>query len=108
MYYTGSIASTEKVKRNITETTPATVSELIDAVQPVTFQYKPECVRSTAEADRVRYGFVAEQLESVGLSDAVDRDEQGHPVDIDSRQLVGILWAEVQDLRKRLARLEAV
>jgi hypothetical protein len=108
MYYTGSIASTEKVKRNITNTVLATVSTLIDKVRPVTFQYKEECVRSTAEADRVRFGFIAEQLESVGLSDAVDRDDNGNPVDIDSRQLVAVLWAEVQDLRKRVARLEAV
>jgi hypothetical protein len=108
VYYLGSIASTEKVKRSIKDTVPATVSTLIDEVRPVTFQYKEECVRSTAEADRVRFGFIAEQLESVGLSDAVDRDDNGNPVDIDTRQLIGILWAEVQDLRKRVARLEAV
>lgn len=107
-YYGATVSSSKVVKRNIRKAIASEVSSIIDSVEPVTFQYKKKAVKVAAEANRVRYGFIAEQLAETAMAHAVDRDEDGTPIDVDSRQLVAVLWAEVQDLRKRLARLEAV
>ena len=108
LYYGATVSSSKVVKRNIRKAIASEVSSIIDSVEPVTFQYKKKAVKVAAEANRVRYGFIAEQLAETAMAHAVDRDEDGTPIDVDSRQLVAVLWAEVQDLRKRLARLEAV
>jgi hypothetical protein len=98
------VSSTRKTKRNIKSLRK---SDLFDAVKPVTFQYKKALV-SAREAERVRFGFIAEDLIDAGLSQVIDFDPDGNPVDVDSRQMVALLWAEVQSLKAEVASLRAV
>ena len=70
---------------------------LIDALQPVSFE-------STHEGDNSRRftGFIAEEVAEVYPEASAD-DGQNY----DIRALVGILWVEVQELRKRVVTLES-
>lgn len=98
-------SSDRRLKRDIEPVT--TSGKLIDALLPRTFTWK-----STGETD---LGFIADELQQVipnavtGEPNAVD--EKGEPIyqQIDSAQpeMIALLVAEVQDLRKRIAALEA-
>ena len=98
-------SSDRRLKTNIEPVT--TSGALIDALLPRTFTWK-----STGETD---LGFIADELQTVipnavtGEPNAVDAE--GKPIyqQIDSSQpeMIALLVAEVQDLRKRVAALEA-
>jgi hypothetical protein len=98
-------SSDRRLKTNIEPVT--TSGALIDALLPRTFTWK-----LTGETD---LGFIADELQTVipnavtGEPNAVDAE--GKPVyqQIDSAQpeMIALLVAEVQDLRKRVAALEA-
>ena len=98
-------SSDRRLKRDIEPVT--TSGKLIDALLPRSFTWK-----STGQTD---LGFIADELQAVipnavtGEPNAVD--EKGEPIyqQIDSAQpeMIALLVAEVQNLRKRVAALEA-
>jgi len=98
-------SSDRRLKTNIEPVT--TSGELIDALLPRSFTW-----RSTGETD---LGFIADELQTIipnavtGEPNAVDAE--GKPIyqQIDSSQpeMIALLVAEVQNLRKRVAALEA-
>ena len=67
---------------------------LIDAVEPATWKWK--------EDGRSSGGVVAQQLQQAGLGDWV-REAPNGDLGVDSMALIGMLIAEVQDLKRRLA-----
>ena len=100
--------NTSSDRRLKTDILPVTTSgELIDALLPRTFTWK-----ATGQSD---LGFIADELQAVipnavtGEPNAVD--DKGDPVyqQIDSAQpeMIALLVAEVQSLRKRVTALEA-
>lgn len=82
--------SDERLKDDIT---PMPVG-LIDAIEPATWKWK-EDGRSSA-------GVVAQQLQQAGLGDWVRESPDGD-LGVDYNALIGMLIAEVQDLKRRLA-----
>jgi hypothetical protein len=98
-------SSSIKTKRNVA---PAVVKkDVYKAVEVVQFRYRPEAVSDPLHAQRLKYGFIAEQLEEAGLAAVIDYDSEGEPVDVDTRQLLALLYLTVQDLGTRLEALEA-
>lgn len=82
--------SDERLKDDIT---PMPVG-LIDAIEPATWKWK-EDGRSSA-------GVIAQQLQQAGLGDWVRESPDGD-LGVDYNALIGMLIAEVQDLKRRLA-----
>lgn len=105
LFIGGGVASSRVTKRNIKR---LTTSELFDAVKPVTFQYKKKFAVEGLDAERLRFGFIAEDLEEAGLGNVVDYDPDGAAVDVDTRQLVALLWAEVKSLKAEVRALKTV
>jgi hypothetical protein len=67
---------------------------LIDAVEPSTWKWK--------EDGRSSGGVIAQQLQQAGLGDWV-REAPNGDLGVDSMALIGMLIAEVQDLKRRIA-----
>ena len=67
---------------------------LIDAIDPSTWKWK--------EDGRWSGGVIAQQLQEIGLDDWV-REAPNGDLGVDYNALIGMLIAEVQDLKRRLA-----
>ena len=67
---------------------------LIDAIKPVQFKWK--------DGGKSSGGVIAQQLKEIGLDDFVHEAPNGD-LGVDYNALVGVLLAEVIDLKKRLA-----
>jgi hypothetical protein len=104
IYYGATVASSEAVKRDIEVLDSAAAVATLRQVAPVTYRYREGL---GVDSDTTRAGFTAERLEAAGLPSFVERDDEGHPVDVDFRQLTAILWAVVRDQQNRIDRLEA-
>jgi len=87
-------ASDERLKKNIEDADSA--GDLIDAIKVRQFDWK-----STEE--HVDHGFVAQELAEVVPSAVI----QGETWGVDNSKLVALLLKEIQELRARVAALEA-
>ena len=83
-------ASDERLKDDIT----AMPVGLIDSIEPATWKWKKDGQASA--------GVIAQQLQKVGLDDWV-REAPNGDLGVDYNALIGMLIAEVQDLKRRLA-----
>lgn len=70
---------------------------LIDGINPVTFKWK--------ESGKSSGGVIAQQLQACGLEDWVNEAPDG-TLGVDYMALIGVLLAEVQDLKLRVKELE--
>ncbi|MDA8620266.1 tail fiber domain-containing protein [Luminiphilus sp.] len=86
-------SSDERLKDDIT----AMPVGLIDSVNPVTWKWK--------EGGKSSGGVVAQQLQACGLDDWVNEAPNGD-LGVDYNALIGLLLAEVQDLKLRVKELE--
>ena len=71
---------------------------LIDGINPVTFKWK--------ESGKSSGGVIAQQLQACGLEDWVNEGPDG-TLGVDYMALIGVLLAEVQDLKLRVKELES-
>jgi hypothetical protein len=95
--FTGSafnVASDVRLKENIETLVNSGV--LLDQLRPVRFSWK-----QSGAAD---IGFIAQEVQQV-LPMAID-DRPGQPLSMEDKQIVSLLVAEVQHLRRRVAELE--
>ena len=69
---------------------------------------KPRHFTSLLEDENgaTRLGFIAEEVESAGLTHAVGYDDEGRVETIDTTALLAALYAHVNDLEERLAAIE--
>jgi hypothetical protein len=95
----GTVSSSLRYKKNI-EPVAAAVVNAIDAMQVKSFHYNPE-----PDTAPVTYGMIAEEMEQVLPGLVIYKDAQ--PETIQYHLLVPLLVAYVQDLKKRIAVLEA-
>ena len=86
-------SSDERLKDDIT----AMPIGLIDSIKPVTWRWK--------ENGKDSGGVVAQQLQGCGLGDWVNEAPNGD-LGVDYNALIGVLLAEVQDLKARVKELE--
>ncbi len=70
---------------------------LIDGINPVTFRWR--------ESGKASGGVIAQQLQACGLEDWVNEAPDG-TLGVDYMALIGVLLAEVQDLKLRVKELE--
>ena len=68
---------------------------LIDAIKPVQFKWK--------DGGKSSAGVIAQQLQEVGLDDYVNEAPNGD-LGVDYNALIGVLLAEVIDLKRRIAK----
>lgn len=78
---------------------------LIDSLEPVRFRLVG-AVEVLGDAAPVEVGFVAEQLDDIGLGQFVTRDDDGTPHGVAYERLTVPLVAAVQALTARVAALE--
>jgi hypothetical protein len=71
---------------------------LIDGINPVTFKWR--------ESGKASGGVIAQQLQACGLEDWVNEAPDG-TLGVDYMALIGVLLAEVQDLKLRVKELES-
>jgi len=81
--------SDERLKKNVEELTP---SEKFDHIKPVSYDWKKDDTKSN--------GVIAQQLKDL-YPEMVKSDQNGM-LSVDYNQLIGILIAEVQDLKKKV------
>ena len=86
-----------RLKSNIADANPS--SEILDAIQVRQYDWKHS-------GDHEDFGFVAQELNDV-YARAVSPGKGEHPWTVDFSKLVPLLVKEVQDLRARVAELEA-
>jgi len=91
-------ASDQRLKENIVDAAPA--SDLIDAIQVRQYDWK-------SDGSHQRYGFVAQELVTVAPEAVHQPADPEEMMAVDYSKLVPMLVKEIQDLRKRLAALEA-
>ena len=79
------------------------------AVLSAARKIKPRHYESTIpeEAGATRLGFIAEEVETAGLTHAVGYDAEGRVDTIDPTALIAALFARVNDLEERLKALES-
>ena len=70
---------------------------LIDGIAPATWKWK--------ESGKASGGVIAQQLQKAGLDDWVNEAPNGD-LGVDYNALIGVLLAEVQDLKARVRELE--
>jgi len=103
-YNTTSDGRHKKNLRPLTE--DIDVGKMIDAIEPVAFEW-------TDPDEPTGHGFVAQDLAEVapqavwaGYKNLIDTEEFPHPWGVDFSKLVPYMIAEMQALRKRVAELE--
>lgn len=74
------------------------------AVTPKKFRYKVDVERLGDEAE-ISYGFIAEDLDDLGLDPFVDYDDSGKPVGIDYPKYVVALQAVIKDQNAKILSL---
>ena len=92
------ITSDQRLKENIVDS--PTASDLIDAIQVRSFDWK-------SDNSHQRYGFIAQELVTVAPEAVHQPADPEEMMAVDYSKLVPMLVKEIQDLRKRLAALEA-
>jgi hypothetical protein len=90
--------SDQRLKENIEDATSA--SALIDSLQVRQYDWK-------SDGSHQRYGFVAQELVTVAPEAVHQPADPEEMMGVDYSKLVPMLVKEIQDLRKRLAALEA-
>ena len=101
--YNGSLTlynttSDQRLKENIADAAPA--STLIDSLQVRQYNWK-------SDGSHQRYGFIAQELVTVAPEAVHQPADPEEMMAVDYSKLVPMLVKEIQDLRKRLAALEA-
>ena len=76
----------------------------LDNFIPVEYKYTHKFMRDHDD-DRVRYGFIAEELEQVN-PDLVIYNEEGQPDAIDYQSIIALCVKEIQDLKKEINELK--
>lgn len=92
--------SDTRLKDNISEIDP----RIIDSIKPIKFKYKlPETAKVENDRRFFHYGIEAQSLLESEIKDsgALKQDKDGF-YKVDYQELIGILIAEVQDLRKEI------
>ena len=81
----------------------------IDALRPVTFFNKADKARAeeAGKTPKRSVGFIAEEMDEAGLAEFVAYDEEGLPDAVHYATMVALLTYELQQLRARVAALEA-
>ena len=92
------LTSDQRLKENIQDAAPA--SALIDAIQVRQYDWK-------SDGSHQRYGFIAQELVTVAPEAVHQPADPEAMMAVDYSKLVPMLVKEIQDLRKRLAALEA-
>jgi CDGSH-type Zn-finger protein len=92
------VTSDERLKKNIQDAVSA--SALIDNIQVRQYNWK-------SDGSHQRYGFVAQELVTVAPEAVHQPADPEEMMAVDYSKLVPMLVKEIQDLRKRLAALEA-
>lgn len=92
------VTSDQRLKENIVDADSA--SSLVDALQVRQYDWK-------ADGSHQRYGFVAQELVTVAPEAVHQPADPEEMMAVDYSKLVPMLVKEIQDLRKRLAALEA-
>lgn len=84
------------------------IEDADEAVLEAARKVKPRHYESTIDAEKgaTRLGFIAEEIFDAGLTHAVGLDAEGRPETLDSVALIAALFARVNDLEQRLAKLE--
>jgi hypothetical protein len=90
--------SDQRLKENIADADSA--SSLVDALQVRQFDW-------IADGSHQRYGFVAQEIVTVAPEAVHQPADPEEMMAVDYSKLVPMLVKEIQDLRKRLAALEA-
>ena len=85
--------SDERLKKNVEVLKP---SEKFDQIKPVSYDWKKDDTKSN--------GVIAQQLK--GLYPEMVKADQKGMLSVDYNQLIGLLIAEVQDLKKKVAKYE--
>jgi len=93
--------SDEEMKENVERIEDALTT--LRSLRPVTFNYKEEY---SADYNRVHHGFIAQEYKRV-LPDATYHDPTVDKLCIDTGDLIGLLVSAVQQLEKKVNRLEA-
>lgn len=90
-------ATSDQTKKTEIET----ISSPLDKVSEIrAVQYKFNFI----EDDHLRYGVIAQQLQSIGLGDIVTTDDEGLKVDYNS--LIGLLIGAVQELKMEVEAMK--
>ena len=80
-------------------------------MNPVTFRYKSE-VEEVGDSAGTTVGFIAEELEDLGLTEYVVLDDEGKPFGINYTNMVvglkGILAKQDEMIKSLTARIEAL
>jgi len=92
------VTSDQRLKENIVDAAPA--SSLIDSLQVRQYNWK-------SDGSFQRYGFIAQELVTVAPEAVHQPADPEEMMAVDYSKLVPMLVKEIQDLRKRLAALEA-
>lgn len=92
------VTSDQRLKENVQDA--ASASALIDAIQVRQYDWK-------SDGSHQRYGFVAQELVAVAPEAVHQPADPEEMMAVDYSKLVPMLVKEIQDLRKRLAALEA-
>lgn len=101
--------TTYNLRRNTSSARYKTnIEDADEAVLEAARKVKPRHYESTIadEAGATRLGFIAEEIYEAGLTHAVGLDAEGRPETLDSVALIAALFARVNDLEQRLAKLE--
>ena len=91
------------------ETTKNTIEKIEDALvtlrglQPVTYYYNEEY---SSSPERLHHGFIAQEYQKV-MPDATYFDESTGKLCIDTAELIALLVRGIQQLEKRVTRMEA-
>ena len=106
-YHTGS--SSRRFKQDILDYTVD--YEAFLRMNPVTFRYKSE-VEEVGDSAGTTVGFIAEELEDLGLTEYVVLDDEGKPFGINYTNMVvglkGILAKQDEMIKSLTARIEAL
>ena len=92
------VTSDQRLKENIVDAGSA--SSLVDALQVRQYDWK-------SDGSHQRYGFIAQELVTVAPEAVHQPADPEEMMAVDYSKLVPMLVKEIQDLRKRLAALEA-
>lgn len=99
-YYTETAyPSSQRYKENINS-----LELNLDDFKPVEYKYTHEFMQKNDD-DRIRYGFIAEELEQVN-PDLVIYNEEGEPDAVDYISIIALCVKEIQDLKKEINELK--
>lgn len=100
----GYVSSTKKTKQNIVDA--KLDLDVLLAARLVNFRYK-QAVKDHGDNAAIEIGFIAEEVDALGLTEFVLYDDKGAPAGIDYVKMSVALYAVVQNHEERIKKLEA-